>query len=139
MTATLGSVSLFAYDDDFVAALGFILWSLLAIEGGMGSLWVTLRITLEALAAYEGAFGVTLGLFGNSLGSVWVSVGDFGSLDGRFAMIFESKFGYMKVHFQKHPFSLQILMKLYSSGVNCGSVWVTFGSLLVDEGDFGVT
>ena len=35
--------------------------------------------------------GVTLGLlwayFGISLGSVWVSVGDFESLDGRFAMI----------------------------------------------------
>ena len=38
--------------------------------------------------------GVTLGLlwayFGISLGSVWVSAGDFGSLDGRFAMIVES-------------------------------------------------
>ena len=42
--------------------------------------------------------GVTLGLlwayFGISLGSVWVSVGDFGSLDGRFAMIVESLWVY---------------------------------------------
>ena len=38
--------------------------------------------------------GVPLGslwdYLGISLGSVWVSVGDFGSLDGRFAMIVES-------------------------------------------------
>ena len=37
--------------------------------------------------------GVTLGslwaYFGISLASVWISVGDFGSLDGRFAMIVE--------------------------------------------------
>ena len=30
-------------------------------------------------------------------------------------------------------------MILYSSGVNCGSLWVTFGSLLAYESDFGVT
>ena len=29
-----------------------------------------------------------------SLGSVWVSVGDFGSLDGHFAMIVESPWVY---------------------------------------------
>ena len=42
--------------------------------------------------------GVTLGLlwayFGISLGSVWVSVVDFGSLDGRFAMTVESLWVY---------------------------------------------
>ena len=42
--------------------------------------------------------GVTLksllGHFGISLGSVWVSVGDFGSLDGRFVKIVESLWVY---------------------------------------------
>ena len=32
--------------------------------------------------------------FGVSLGSVWVSVGDFGSVDGYFAMIVESLWVY---------------------------------------------
>ena len=73
--------------------------------------------------------------FGVTLGSVWVSVGDFGSLDGHFAMIVESLWS----AFKKHAFSLQILMILYSSGVNCGSLWVTFGSLLAYESDFGAT
>ena len=44
--------------------------------------------------------GVTLGSlwgdFGISLGSVWVSVGDFGSLDGHFAMIVESLWSVFK-------------------------------------------
>ena len=30
-------------------------------------------------------------------------------------------------------------MNVYSSGVNCGSLWVTFGSLLAYENDFGFT
>ena len=30
-------------------------------------------------------------------------------------------------------------MILYSSGINCGSLWVTFGSLLAYESDFGAT
>ena len=42
--------------------------------------------------------GATLGLlwayFGISLGSLWVSVGEFGSLDGYFAMIVESLWVY---------------------------------------------
>ena len=38
--------------------------------------------------------GSVLGQFRVSLGSVWVSVGDFGSLDGHFAMIVESLWVY---------------------------------------------
>ena len=60
------------------------MWSLWAFEGGSGmilwSLWEHLRhmgVTLGPLWAY----------FGISLGSVWVSAGEFGSLDGHFAMI----------------------------------------------------
>ena len=50
--------------------------------------------------------GVTLGplwvYFGTSLGSVWVSVGDCGSLGGHFAMIVESLWVY------EGPFSKSI-------------------------------
>ena len=59
----------------------------MAFEGGFGGilcpLWEHLRhvgATLGSLWAY----------FGINLGSVWVSVGDFGSLDGHVAMIVES-------------------------------------------------
>ena len=62
-------------------------------------------------------------------------MGDFGSLDGHFARIVESLWSV----FKKHSFSQQILVILYSSGVNGGSLWVTFGSLLAYEGDFGAT
>ena len=62
------------------------MWSLLAFEGGfrgtLGLLWEHLR--------YMGVtFGSFLGDFGSSLGSIWVSVGEFVSLDGHFAMIVE--------------------------------------------------
>ena len=52
--------------------------------------------------------GLTLGPsdFGVTLGSVWVSVGDFGSLDGHFAMIVESFSGICRSVFQS--FSPQI-------------------------------
>ena len=66
-------------------------------EGGFGR---GLGGSLEALAALGGAFRVTLGSFWDQFGSVWVSVGDCGSVDGRFATI-SSHSGYMKVHFQK--------------------------------------
>ena len=105
-------------------------------EGGFGH---GLGGTLEALAAPGGAFGVTLGSFWDQFGSVWVSVGDFGSVDGRFAKIFESIWVYEGAFSKNTHFPRRFLMNLYSSGVNCGSVWVTFGSLLVDEGDFGAT
>ena len=36
--------------------------------------------------------------FGISLGSIWISVGDFGSLDGHFAMIVESLWSVLKKH-----------------------------------------
>ena len=45
----------------------------------------------------------------------------------------------MKVHFQKTLTFPTDLTSLYSSGINCGSHWVTFGSLLAYEGDFGAT
>ena len=58
----------------------------MAFEGGFGSI-------LESLWEDLRHMGVTLGsrwdYFGVSLGSVWVSVGDFGSLVGYFAMIIE--------------------------------------------------
>ena len=78
--------------------------------------WEHFGVTLRALAAYGGNFGSILGIV---LGLVWVSVGDFGSLDGHFAMIVESLWIYKGPSSKKHPFSAQILMILYSSGVNC--------------------
>ena len=85
------------------------LWSIFASEGGfgdtLGSLWEHLR-----------HMGVTLGPlwdhFGVSLGSVWVSVGDFASLDGHFAIIVESPWVYKRSVSEKHSFSLQISMIL---------------------------
>ena len=53
-----------------------------------------MEVTLGSLWAY----------FRISLGSVWVSVGDFGSLDGRFAMIVESLWVY------EGPFSKKTLI-----------------------------
>ena len=55
-------------------------------------------VTLKPLWAY----------FGISLGSVWVSVGDFGSLDGHFAMIVESLWVYEGPFSKKHSFPPQI-------------------------------
>ena len=63
----------------------------MAFEGGwggiLGSLWEHLRhmgVTLGSLCGY----------FGISFGLVWVSLDDFGSLDGHFAMIVESVWVY---------------------------------------------
>ena len=60
---------------------------LLALEGGsggtLGSLWEHLRHMGVTLAPLWGHFEATLG-------TVWVSVGDFASLDGHFAIIVES-------------------------------------------------
>ena len=54
------------------------------------ALWA-LRVTLVLLWEHLRHMGVPLGSlrsdFGVSLGSVWVSVGKFGSLDGHFGMI----------------------------------------------------
>ena len=67
------------------------MWSLLAPEGGSGgtsgSLWEHLRHMGVTLASVWGQFGV-------SLGSVWVSVADFASIDGHFAIIVESLWAY---------------------------------------------
>ena len=73
----------------------------MAFEGGFGSILVSLWEHLRHM-------GVTLGslwqYFGISLGSVSVFVGDFRSLDGRFAVIVESLWVYegpfsKKTHF----------------------------------------
>ena len=60
----------------------------------------------ERAGSLRGHFGVTLrplwGHFGVTLGSVSISVGDFGSVDGYFAMIVES----LWVH--EGPFSKNI-------------------------------
>ena len=57
------------------------------------------RLTLRSL---WGHFGVTLGSFWGHLGAVSISVGDFGSVDGYFAMIVESLWVY------EGPFSKNI-------------------------------
>ena len=62
-------------------------------------------MTLGALAAYGGDSGI-------SLVSFWVSVGDFASLDGHFAIIVESPWVYKRSVSEKHSFSLQISMIL---------------------------
>ena len=63
----------------------------MAFEGGFGG-------TLASLWEHLRHIGVTLGPlwrhFGVSLGSVWVSVADFASLDGHFAIILESLWAY---------------------------------------------
>ena len=59
----------------------------MAFDGGFG-------IILGFLREHMRHMGVTLGpfwaYFGVILGSLWVSVGNFGSVDGYFAMIVES-------------------------------------------------
>ena len=59
----------------------------MAFDGGFGG-------TLGSLWEHVRHMGVTLGslwdYFGVSLGSVWVSVGDFRSLDGYSALIVKS-------------------------------------------------
>ena len=61
-----------------------------------------------------------------SLGSVWVSVGEFGSLDCHFAIIVELLWVHLKSIFKKDSFHTQILMILYSSGINRGLLWGLF-------------
>ena len=62
-------------------------------------------------------------------------MGDFGSLDGHFAMIVESLWVY-EVPFSKNiHFPPQILTILYSTRGNCGLLWVTFGSILARRAD----
>ena len=49
---------------------------------------------MERAGSLWGHFGVTLGSFWGHLGAVSISVGDFGSVDGYFAMIVESLWVY---------------------------------------------
>ena len=81
----------------------------MAFEGGFG-------IILRSLWEHLRHMGVTLGplwdRFGISLGSFWVSVGDFASLDGHFAIIVESPWVYKRSVSEKHLFSQQISMIL---------------------------
>ena len=60
--------SLFAYDGDFVATVGSFCGHYLHLRAALGTLWVTLGVTLGALAAYGGDFVGTLGLFLNVFG-----------------------------------------------------------------------
>ena len=71
--------------------LGVISWSLLAFEGGLGG---TLGLHWEHLRYMGVPLGSFWSDFGGSLGSVWVSVGDFVSLDGHFALMVESLWVY---------------------------------------------
>ena len=74
------------------------MWSLLHLNAALRALWCHLGFALGAFAACGGDFGGTFGsVWGQvwvSLGSVWVSVGDFGSLDGHFAIIVDSLWVY---------------------------------------------
>ena len=86
--------SLFAYVGDFVATLG----SLCGHFWHLGRLWGHFGVTLGLLWEHLRHVGVTLGaLWGQvwvSLGLVWVSGHDFGSLDGHFAIIVDSPWVY---------------------------------------------
>ena len=75
-----------------------------------------MKVTLDPL---RGHFCVTFGMrrrlwghFGISLGSVWVSVGDFGSLDGHFAIIVESLWVYEGPFSRKYSSSPLVSMIL---------------------------
>ena len=61
--------------------------------GNLGSLWGYLGSTCGIWGDFGANLGVTLrslcGYFGVTLGSIWVSVRDFGAVDGYFAMIVE--------------------------------------------------
>ena len=59
----------------------------MAFEGGFG---IILRCLWEHLRHMGVTLGPCWGHFGISLGSVWVSMGDFGSVVGDSAMIVES-------------------------------------------------
>ena len=54
---------IFANEVDFVATLGSFCGNYWHLSAALGTVWVTLGVTLGALAASGGAFGVTLGLF----------------------------------------------------------------------------
>ena len=60
--------SLFVYDGDFVGTLGSFCGHYWHLRAALGTLWITLGVTLGAPAAYGGDFGVTLGLFWDQFG-----------------------------------------------------------------------
>ena len=51
-----------------MATLGSFCGHCWHVRAALGTLWVTLGVTLGALAAYVGAFGVTLAWFWNKFG-----------------------------------------------------------------------
>ena len=136
--------SLFVYDDDFVATLG----SLCGHFWHLGRLWGHFGITLGLLWEHLRHVGVTLGaLWGQvwvSLGSVWVSVDDFGSLDGHFAIIVDSPWVYegplsKNIHFPTNGF-----IKMFGGlWVDLGLLWDRFRHMKVNLGPlwghFGAT
>ena len=76
--------------------------------GILGRRWGRFGVTLEALAAYGGDFGGTLG-------SLWGQFGYRRVTLGHLMVTLQSlwsHFGYMKVLFKKHSFSPQISMVL---------------------------
>ena len=105
------------------------LGSLLAFRAALGAFYHHFGFTLGALAACGGDFGCTLGsLWGQvwvSLGSVWVSVGDFGSLDGHFAITVDSLWVY------DGPLSKTLIFPTYFNDFIklFGGLWVDLGLL----------
>ena len=81
------SESLFAYYGDFVATLGTFCGHYWHLRAASGALWIALGLLWEHLRHMGVNLGSLSGDFGISLGSAWVFVGEFGSLDGHFAMI----------------------------------------------------
>ena len=77
----------------------------MAFEGGFGGTLDHFGVTLGALAAYGVTLGSLWGYFGVSLGSVWVSTGDFVSLDDYVAMVVESPWVYEGLVSKKAGFS----------------------------------
>ena len=119
-----------AYEGDF----GSTLLSLLAFDGGFGS---TLGSLWEHLRHMEVTLGPLWGHFGVSLAPVLVSVGDFASLDGHFAIIMESLWVY-ESPIQKtfvYPTDFNDFIKLLGEVlVDLGLLWDHFWHMKVAWG-----
>ena len=125
---------LFAYDGDFVATLGSFCGHYWHVREALGALWVTLGLFWEHLQHMVVPLGSLWGDFEISLGSVCVSVGDFGSLDDHFPMIVESLWVYAGL-FSKNTHCPHKFEWFYIAqgwivdhfGSLSGHFWVTFG------------